>query len=187
MCQGPVCRWWRWCRLPGRAAAEHGGHAGHQRIIDLLRADEMDMNIERAGGQDLAFTCNRLGAWADDNIDARLDIRIAGLADTDDAAVLEADIGLDDAPVIDNQRVGDHGIDRACGPWFLALSHAVADHLAAAEFHLFAVGGEILLHLDDEIGIGQPQPVPGGWSEHVRIGGAGHFISHSGLQSAIRM
>ena len=31
----------------------------------------------------------------------------------DDHALLEADIGLDDAPVIDDQRIGDDGIDRA--------------------------------------------------------------------------
>ena len=38
---------------------------------------------------------------------------IAGLADGGDAAVLEADVGLDDAPVVEDQRVGDHGVDRA--------------------------------------------------------------------------
>ena len=52
------------------------------------------------------------------------------------------------------------------------LAHAVADHLAAAEFHLLAVGGEILLHLDDEIGVGEPHPVAGGGPEHVGIDGA---------------
>ena len=39
--------------------------------------------------------------------DARLDVGIARLADRPDAAVLDADVGLDDAPVIDDQRVGD--------------------------------------------------------------------------------
>ena len=36
----------------------------------------------------------------------------------------------------------------------LALAHAVADHLAAAEFHLFAVDGEVLLDLDQEFRVG---------------------------------
>ena len=48
-----------------------------------------------------------------DDVDARLDVGIAGLADRGDAAVLDADIGLDDAPVVDDQRVGDDGVDRA--------------------------------------------------------------------------
>ena len=50
-----------------------------------------------------------------------------------------------------------------------ALAHAVADHLAAAELHLLAVGGEILLDLDDEIGVGEPHAVAGGRAEHVGI------------------
>ena len=50
------------------------------------------------------------------------------------------------------------------------LAHAVADHLAAAELHLLAVGGEILLHLDDEVGVGEPHAVAGGGAEHVGVG-----------------
>ncbi len=45
--------------------------------------------------------------------EAGLDIRIAGLADRRDAAVPDAYIGLHDAPVIEDQRIGDDGIDRA--------------------------------------------------------------------------
>jgi hypothetical protein len=40
-------------------------------------------------------------------------VRIAGLADFHDAAVANADVGLHDAPMIDDQRVGDHQIQRA--------------------------------------------------------------------------
>ena len=54
----------------------------------------------------------------------------------------------------------------------LALAHAVADHLAAAELHLLAVGGEVLLDLDDQIGVGEPHAVAGGGAEHVGIGAA---------------
>jgi hypothetical protein len=60
----------------------------------------------------------------------------------------------------------------------LALAHAVADHLAAAELHLFAVGGEVLLDLDDDVGVGKPHPVARGRAEHVRIGGALHRDGH---------
>ena len=97
---------------PG-AAAEHRGDARHQRLLDLLRADEMDVRVEAAGGEDLALAGDHLGAGADDDVDAGLDVGIAGLADGGDAAVLEADVGLDDAPVIEDQRVGDDGVDRA--------------------------------------------------------------------------
>ena len=49
------------------------------------------------------------------------------------------------------------------------LAHAVADHFAAAELHLLAIDGEILLHLDDEIGVGEPHAIAGGRPEHVGI------------------
>ena len=111
---GRAGRGQRAVRRPG-AAAEHRGDAGHQRLVDLLRADEMDMRVHGAGGEDLAFAGDRLGAGADDDVDARLRVRIAGLADRGDAAVLQADIGLDDPPMIDDQRIGDDGVDGAFG------------------------------------------------------------------------
>ena len=43
MCQGLACRWSPASRAPTGAAAEHGGDAAHQRVVDLLRADEMDV------------------------------------------------------------------------------------------------------------------------------------------------
>src|SRR6266481_366440 len=103
---------------------------------------------------------------------------IPGLADRGNPPVLEAHIGLDDAPVIENQRIGDDGVDRALAVGDLALPHAVADHLAAAELHLLAVDGEILLHLDDEIGIGKAHAVAGGGAEHVGVGAPWHPDGH---------
>ena len=79
------------------AAAEHGGDAAHQRFLDLLRADEVDVRVEAAGGEDLAIAGDDLGAGADDDGDAILRVRIAGLADGSNATVPEADIGLEDA------------------------------------------------------------------------------------------
>jgi hypothetical protein len=56
-------------------------------MLDLLRADEMDVAVETAGGDDLALAGNDLGARPDDDVDAWLDVRIAGLADGEDAPV----------------------------------------------------------------------------------------------------
>ena len=94
-------------------AADQGRYARCDRVIDLLRTDEMDMRVDAPGGQDLAFAGDHLGAGPDDDVDARLDVRIAGLADLGDPAVGDRDVGLDDAPVVDDQRVGDDGVDRA--------------------------------------------------------------------------
>ena len=96
--------------------------------------------------------------------------------------VLEPDVGLDDPPVIEDHRVGDDGVDGAARARRLGLPHAVADHLAAAELHLFAVGREILLDLDDEFAVGEPQPIAFRRPEHVGIGSAGeggcHGVAH---------
>ena len=50
------------------AAAEQRGDARHQRLVHLLRADEMDVGVEAAGGEDLAFARDHLGAGADDDV-----------------------------------------------------------------------------------------------------------------------
>jgi hypothetical protein len=117
--------------------------------------------VEAAGGEDLALAGDGLGARADDDVDTGLRVGIAGLADGGDAAVLQADIGLVDAGVIDDQRVGDDGVDGAAGAGDLGLAHAVADHLAAAELHLLAIGGEVALDLDEELGVGKAHLVAG--------------------------
>ena len=172
-------------RGPG-AAAQHRGDAGHQRLLDLLRADEMDVRVEAAGGEDLAFARDHFGPRPDDDGDAGLDVGIAGLADRRDQPVLQADVGFDDPPMIEDDGVGDDGVDGAPRAGRLRLSHAVADHLAAAELHLLAVGGEILLDLDHELGVGEADPVAGRRAEHfgvVRRGagrsGGGRWRRHS--------
>ncbi len=166
------------CGRPG-AAADHGRHAAVERLVDLLRADEMDMRIDPARRDDHAFARDDLGARPDDDGHARLDVRIARLADGGNAAVLQADVGLDDAPVVDDQRVGDDRVG-AVLRFALALAHAVADDLAAAEFHLFAVDRVVALDLDDKVGVGQADAVAGGRAEHLRIGAAGDLECHIG-------
>ena len=138
----------------------------------------MDVGVDPAGGEDAALAGDHLGARADDDVDAGLDVGVAGLADGGDAAVAQAHIGLDDAPVVEDQRVGDDGVDRTGGAGRLRLPHAVADHLAAAELHLLAVDGAVLLDLDDEVGVGQPDPVADGRPEHGGVGGARHAEGH---------
>ena len=58
-----------------------------------------------------------------DDVDTRLRIRIARLADRRDPAIPQPDVGLDRwPPVIDDQRVGDHGVDGAVRAGHLRLS-----------------------------------------------------------------
>ncbi|CAM5473660.1 hypothetical protein STENM36S_07924 [Streptomyces tendae] len=58
---------------------------------------------------------------------------LLGLADAGDPSVADADVGLDDAPVVDDQGPGDHGVGCAFGAGGAGLPHGFAQHLAAAE------------------------------------------------------
>ena len=138
----------------------------------------MNVGIEPASGQDPALSRDRLGRRSDDDSDAGLRIRIPGLADTGDASVPDPHVGLDDPAAVHDQRIGDDRIGGAPAARDLALAHAVADHLAAAELHLLAIGREIALDLDDEIGVGKPDPVAGRRAVHGRIGGARDIRRH---------
>ena len=141
----------------------------------------MDVRIEAAGGQDLALAGDHFRPRPDDDGDAGLDVRIAGLADAMDEPVLEAHVGLHDPPMIEDDGVGDDRIHCASRARGLRLTHAVADHLAAAELHLLAIGGEILLDLDDELGVGEPEPVALGRPEHLGVMGAGERGRREGI------
>ncbi len=129
------------------ATAQHGGDAAHQGLFHQLGADEVDMGVERSRREDLALSGDDLGARADDDLHIRLSVRVAGLADGRDAPGLEAHICLDDAPPVEDQGVGDHGVHHAI-VMALTLPHAIAYHLATTELHLVTVMGGIALHLD---------------------------------------
>jgi hypothetical protein len=147
-----------------------------QCFFDLLRADEVDVAVDAAGGDDVAFAADDFGARADDHVHARLGVGVAGLADGRDAPTLQANVGLDDAPVVDDEGVGQHAVHRTLFPRALRLRHAVADGLAAAELHLFAIAAGaqrvVVFHLHHQAGVGQAQPVAHGGAKHFRVGAA---------------
>ena len=58
-----------------------------ERLVDLLRADEVDVLSMPPAVRILPSPAIDLGAGADDDVDAGLDVGIAGLADAGDAAV----------------------------------------------------------------------------------------------------
>src|SRR5215470_8243769 len=140
-------------------AADHRSDAGIERLLDLLGRDHVDVTVDAAGGDDLAFGGDHLGARPDDDVDTGLHVRIAGLADAGDAALPKSDIGLHDAPMIDDEGIGDDGVDGTVGAGALTLAHAVADDLAAPELHLFAVDRVVTLDLDEELGVGEANTV----------------------------
>ena len=92
------------------ATTQHGGQAGVQRVVDLLRADVVDVAVKAACRQDTPFARNRFGPRTDDDVHAGLGVGIARLADLVDAPVPEAHVRLVDAGMVHDQRVGDDRI-----------------------------------------------------------------------------
>ena len=96
----------------------------------------MDVGVDAPGREDVSFPGDRFGARAHHDRHPGLGVGVPGFADADDAAVLQTNIGFDDAPPVEDQGIGDHCVDGTAGSRGLGLAHAVADHLAAAELHL---------------------------------------------------
>ncbi len=111
------------------------------------------MYIDAASSDDLTFAGNHLGSRSNNYVDVRLHIRIARLANRGNTSVHDRDICLHDSPVIENQSVGDDGINRALAAGTLRLAHTVANDFPASELHLLAVGRVVLLHFNNDVGI----------------------------------
>ncbi len=107
---------------------------------------------------------------------------LPGLAQGDDPAVAHAHVGLDHAPVVEHDRPGDDQVRGALGPGGDRLAHRLADDLAAAEDRLVAgqragAAAAVLGDLDQQVGVGQPDPVPGRRPVQGRVPGP-RYLSH---------
>lgn len=159
------------------AAADDGGGAGGERLVEGLRHQEVDMGVDGSGREDAALAGDHVGAGADHQIrvHAVADVGVAGTAEGDDPPVADADVGLDDAPVVQDDRVGDDQVGCALGTGRGGLGHRLADGLAAPEDGFVAAEAAVLLDLDPEIGVGEADPVPGGGAVERGVGGAGQL------------
>ena len=81
------------------------------------------MAVDRAGRGDQPVGHDRRGVRADLELDPVADRGVAGPPDPDDPAVLDPDVGLDDADRrIDDERAGDDGVElrrRARPAWVI--------------------------------------------------------------------
>src|SRR5574341_1282130 len=105
--------------------------------MNNLRTDEMDVSIDSTGSNDLAFRREHFGTGADlhPSCDTFHQIRIARLADADNAAVPDADVCLHDPPPVDDDRVRDHKVEHAfCAGGSRRLPHSVTDDFPPPNF-----------------------------------------------------
>src|SRR5215470_1258916 len=105
------------------------------------------MGVNATRGDNVTFASDHLGCRTDNQGDIRLHIRIASLADGGNTTVLDADIGLHNSPVIENERIGDDRINRALAAGALRLTHPVANDFPASKLQLLAIDREVLLDL----------------------------------------
>ena len=115
----------------------------------------MDVRVDGARGDDASLAGDDIGRRPDDHVDAVADVGVARMADPDDATVSDADIGADDAPPVQDDRVRDDGVEGAVRSRRRRLRHGLADRLAAAEDRLLAADGEVALDLDPQIGVAE--------------------------------
>src|SRR5262249_5582274 len=87
-------------------------------------------------------------------------------------------VGLDDPGPIDDQRVGDDAVERLGVARSGHLPHPIAEHFAAAELAFVAVDCVVALHLGDQIGVAENQPISSSGPEHVRIMTAAERLAH---------
>ena len=99
-------------------------------------------------------------------------LRIAGLADGADAAILDADIGFHHPQHrVDDRHIGDHQVGSPGRTRHLVVhTHAFAHALAAAEDDLVAVAAaQIALDLDEQPGIAQADAIAGRGTEKADV------------------
>ena len=104
---------------------------------------------------------------------------LPALPDGHDAPGPDPDVRLHDAPVVEDQGIGDHQVQHSLTRGGArGLAHAVADHLPAAELHLVSVGGEVALDLDEEIRIREANPVADGGAIEIGVLPPGQAQAH---------
>ena len=120
----------------------------------------MDVAVDGARGRDEAVTHDRLGVRADPQFDTVADPLIAGAADADDPAVLDADVGLDDAQDgVDDERARDHDVE--LGVRRPPLHRARAHGLGVAPDRLVTRSLAILVDADPQVGVAEAHTVAG--------------------------
>lgn len=134
------------------------------------------MRVHATRRDDLALARDDVRAAADDHAlgHAVHDVRVARLADARYDARLDADVGLVDARVVDDEGVGDDEVEAVGVGAPAHLPHALAQRLAAPELALVAVRRQVPLDLDPEVRGAQAHPVARRGAEHGAVRRAVH-------------
>ncbi len=138
--------------------------------------DDMNVAVDRTRSGDEAVSRVRLGVWPDRQLDAVGDVGTACPPDSGDAAVLDADVRLDDP----DDRVDDDDSDDdlvELGRTGRPLRHSRPDGLGVTPQRLVVRRLAVVGDADPEVRVGQADAVAGGRpvaGEPIGRGEAGH-------------
>jgi hypothetical protein len=110
----------------------------------------MDMGVETTGSNNAMFARNHICAIPDYKvrIHAIHHVRISRFAYAHDHAIFDTNVGLVDPGPVDNQSVGDHGIQAFFVGPSTCLTHTFSQGLAASKGTFIAVPRHIFFYLD---------------------------------------
>ena len=75
----------------------------------------MNVGVDASCSNDLPLAGNDLGARPDDDSDVVLNVWVSSFPHANDTALLNADVCFNDAPMIDDQRIGNDGVNGLSG------------------------------------------------------------------------
>src|SRR3954454_12568897 len=132
-----------------KRTTDHGGDPAGQRMLDQTCAVEVNVHVDRAGCGDQYLAIPYGGARGHD--EARINTihnrGVAGLAESDDTAVPNTEIGLDDPENgIDHGNIAQQEIQRTISAGNTGHSYSVTECLAAAVQAFVAINGMVLLN-----------------------------------------
>ena len=109
---------------------------------------------------------------------------VAGAPDADDAAVLDADVGLDGAEDrVEDERAGDDHVELGVGR--PALGRARSDRLGVAPDRLVAGRLAVVLDADPQVGVAEADAVAGRGAVAGEALGRGEAASPSGRATRV--
>ena len=150
-------------RRPGATAAERG-QAGGSASYDLRRGQEVHVGVEAAGGEDLALAGDHVGARPITRAGSTPSA-MSGLPLRPIPTIRPSLMPTSARTMPQWSRITALVMTVSSAPSARGgqrLVHRLADRLAAAEDRLLAAEGEVLLDLDPQVGVAQPDLVSGG-------------------------
>ena len=73
----------------------------------------MNVRVNAASRDDHAFAADDFSSRSNDDVHTRLCIGVASFANSSNASVFESNVRFDNAPVVQNKCIGQHGVHGA--------------------------------------------------------------------------